>query len=129
VPLVTIETRCWMNAERKKQVFDAIHEALVTAFRIPAQDRHQRILEFEPQDFEIPPGKSERCMLISLEVFAGRSVDAKRALYKEIIARLRRLDIAADDVLIVLREVTLESWGIRGGVPASDVDLGFKVQV
>jgi hypothetical protein len=32
-------------------------------------------------------------------------------------------------VLIALREVALENWGIRGGTPASDVDLGFEVDV
>jgi hypothetical protein len=29
----------------------------------------------------------------------------------------------------VLHEVPLENWGIRGGTPASDVDLGFEVGV
>jgi hypothetical protein len=29
----------------------------------------------------------------------------------------------------VLNEVPLENWGIRGGQPASEVDLGFKVNV
>jgi len=29
----------------------------------------------------------------------------------------------------MLREITAENWGIRGGQAACDVDLGFKVDV
>ena len=28
-----------------------------------------------------------------------------------------------------LRESVAENWGIRGGLPASEVDLGFKVDL
>lgn len=37
--------------------------------------------------------------------------------------------IEGNDIMIVLHEVPLENWGIRGGKPASEVDLGFKVDV
>jgi hypothetical protein len=30
---------------------------------------------------------------------------------------------------VLLRESGADNWGIRGGVPASQVDLGFKVDV
>jgi phenylpyruvate tautomerase PptA (4-oxalocrotonate tautomerase family) len=45
------------------------------------------------------------------------------------VANLGRLGIPASDVIIVLDEVPLENWGIRGGTPASDVDLGSEVGV
>jgi hypothetical protein len=32
-------------------------------------------------------------------------------------------------VLIKLNEIPVENWGIRGGNPASEVDLGFNVKV
>ena len=129
MPLVTIEARRWMSPAQKARSFAAIHGALVAAFKIPAHDRHQRIIEYAPEDFEIPPGKSERYMLVALDVFAGRSLEAKRQLYGEIVARLGEIGVPANDVLIVLREVAVENWGIRGGVPACDVDLGFEIRV
>ena len=43
MPLVTLETRRWMAPEQKKQAFDAVHAALVSCFRIPDHDRHQRM--------------------------------------------------------------------------------------
>jgi phenylpyruvate tautomerase PptA (4-oxalocrotonate tautomerase family) len=50
-------------------------------------------------------------------------------LYQAIVKRFEALGIAASDVIIVLNEVPLDNWGIRGGQPASEVDLGFKVNV
>lgn len=129
MPLVTIETRRWMTAQQKTQAFEAIHGALVAAFKIPAHDRHQRIVEYASEDFEIPPGKSDRYLTVALDVFAGRSVEAKRRLYREIVERLGAIGVGPNDVLIFLREVALENWGVRGGVPACDVDLGFDIRV
>jgi phenylpyruvate tautomerase PptA (4-oxalocrotonate tautomerase family) len=129
MPLVTIETRAGLCARDKRLVFEAIHRALVEAFKIPAHDRAQRMVEYADGDFEIPPGRSERYMLISIEVFAGRSVDAKRSLYREIVSRLASIGIAPADVLIVLREIPVENWGLRGGVAACDLDLGFEIRV
>jgi hypothetical protein len=33
------------------------------------------------------------------------------------------------DVFVVLQEPPMDNWGIRGGRMASEVDLGFEVQV
>jgi phenylpyruvate tautomerase PptA (4-oxalocrotonate tautomerase family) len=75
------------------------------------------------------PGCSTRFTLIQVTLFAGRSLDAKRRLYRAVVRSLGRLGVPPSDVLIVLHEVALEHWGIRGGTPASEVDLGFEVGV
>ncbi|MGH7858428.1 MAG: tautomerase family protein [Candidatus Binatia bacterium] len=129
MPLVTVQTRRGLTPEQKKLVFDAVHAALVTAFRIPETDRHQRILEHAPEDFEIPPGKGDRYMVVEIDAFAGRSIDAKRLLYKEIVTGLAAAGIPPEDVLIVVRDIPRESWGVRGGQAGTDVDLGFEIDV
>jgi hypothetical protein len=45
------------------------------------------------------------------------------------VERLEVLGIPADHVLITVRDAPPENWGIRGGQAASDVDLGFEVNV
>jgi len=129
LPLVTIETRRWMTAEQKARAFDAVHGALVAAFKIPDADRHQRLVEYEAENFEIPPGKGERYTVVAIDAFAGRSLDAKRMLYREIVERLRVVEIPPADILILLREADRENWGVRGGQAASDVELGFQIRV
>ena len=63
---------------------------------------------------------------ISIDAFQGRSVEAKRNLYKAIVDNLEPLGIPKDHVKILLREIPQENWGIRGGQAACDVDLGFN---
>jgi len=129
MPLVTICMVEGQTKEFKKLILDAVHDSLVTAFRIPNSDRNQRIIEIESENFEYPKGKSDNFLTIEMTVFPGRSIQAKKALYKEIVSRLAKLNIPENDILIVLNEPPLENWGIRGGYPASEVDIGFKLNV
>lgn len=129
MPLITIETRRGLTPALKSGLFDAIHEALVTCFRIPDHDRAQRLVEYAPEDFEIPPGRGESFTIVTIVAFAGRSVDAKRALYKTIADRFEAFGFPRLDVFIVLQEVPMENWGLRGGVAGCDIDLGFEVKI
>ena len=66
---------------------------------------------------------------MTIDAFAGRSLDAKRELYRTIAGNLEALGIPKDHVKIVLHEVPRENWGIRGGQAGSDVELGYKIDV
>jgi phenylpyruvate tautomerase PptA (4-oxalocrotonate tautomerase family) len=129
MPLVNISVKQGWTTEEKKGLLDAVHAALVESFEIPETDRHQRIGEVPGEDFEIPSGKTDRFTLVEISVFPGRSLDAKRRLYASIVEKAGQLGIDPTDVFIVLYEPPMENWGIRGGIPASEVDLGFKVDV
>ena len=67
--------------------------------------------------------------LISIDCFAGRSLEPKRKLYQQIIESLGKLGIPPDHILFHLRESPLENWGIRGGQVACDVNLGFNIEI
>ncbi len=112
-------------------IIDAVHESLVAAFRIPPEDKHVRLVVHEPHRFATAPRLSQpdSYTLVTIDCFAGRSTDAKRDLYRQIVDRLTRFGIPEDHVTIVLRESAAENWGIRGGRAACDVDLGFDVHV
>jgi phenylpyruvate tautomerase PptA (4-oxalocrotonate tautomerase family) len=98
---------------------DSLHAALREALKIPERDRLIRYVEHCPEHFAVPPSATENYTLIEISIFPGRSLEAKRNLYKDIVARLDVLGIDAKDIRIVLYEVPLDDWGIRGGVPAS----------
>jgi phenylpyruvate tautomerase PptA (4-oxalocrotonate tautomerase family) len=74
-------------------------------------------------------GEADLYVLISIDAFAGRSLEAKRSLYAAIVRNLDPLGIPKDHVTILLREIATENWGIRGGQAACDVELGFKIEV
>jgi phenylpyruvate tautomerase PptA (4-oxalocrotonate tautomerase family) len=98
--------------------------------RDPRRRPHPRIVEHEPENFEIPPGSSNRYrLLIEITAFPGRSAEAKRNLYRALVQRLGEIAIDPMDVSVVILEPGLESWGVRGGRSAADVDLGFSLDV
>lgn len=129
MPLVKVSLLKGKSKEEKKALLDAIHSALMDAFKIPESDRNQRIFEFELENFDIPEEKTSNYTLIEMDVFPGRSLDAKRKLYQTIVQNLKKLAIQPNDILIILNEPPLDNWGVRGGIPASEIDLGFKLDV
>lgn len=68
------------------------------------------------------------CSHVSIDAFAGRCLEAERNLYKAIVGNLESLGIPRSHVKILLREVTKENWGMRGGQSGCDVELG-KLEV
>ncbi len=129
MPIVRIEIREGKSPEYKSAVLDGVHAALVDGFRIPDWDRVQLLYELPAAKFEAGR-KSDNVTIVTIMAFAGRSRDAKKKLYKGIVDRLTvSPGISGDDITIVLLEQPLEDWGVRGGKPADEVDLGFKVDV
>jgi phenylpyruvate tautomerase PptA (4-oxalocrotonate tautomerase family) len=103
--------------EEETAIIDAVHAALIAAFRIPAKDKHvgafrcmSRIVLRTRRRWP----NLKYATLVSVDCFAGRSVEAKRRLYGEIVDRLEPLGIPRDHVSITLRESPTENWGIRG---------------
>jgi phenylpyruvate tautomerase PptA (4-oxalocrotonate tautomerase family) len=129
MPVIRVEIREGWSPAEKAGLLDAIHAAAVQALKVPDEDRTQILTEHPAEAFELPPGKGDRFTLVEVTMFAGRSADAKRRLSRAVVANLAGRGVPASDVLIVLHEVPLESWGVRGGTPASDVDLGLEVGV
>jgi len=129
MPSARIEVRKKWNRPEKNQMILALHESMVECLKIPEHDRLIRLMEYQPEDFVVPPGCTENYVLIEISLFSGRSLDAKRTLYKTIVSRFAELGVSKQDIRIVLHDVPMDNWGIRGGIPASEVDLGFKVEV
>ena len=131
MPSVLIEVRQKYSQETESGIMEAVHSALRDSFKIKPDDRHVRLIAHKPHRFECPPGRSKPDFYthVSIDCFAGRSLEAKRNLYQAIINNLTNFDIPADHVKILLREITPENWGIRGGQAACDVELGFKIDV
>jgi phenylpyruvate tautomerase PptA (4-oxalocrotonate tautomerase family) len=131
VPSVLIEIRRTISVEEETRLMEAVHAALREAFKLLPGDRNVRLIAHAPHRFACPPERTrpELYTHVSIDAFAGRSLDAKRALYRGIVENLESLGIPKDHVKILLRELPRENWGIRGGHAACDVDLGFKIDV
>jgi len=129
MPLAKIEVRKTRPEEEIADMIEAVYQAQREALKVPEGDRQIRYFEHKPTHFAVPPGKTDNYTLVEFTLFPGRSLEAKRNLYKSIVRRFGDLGIDPTDIFIVLNEPPLDNWGIRGGLPASEVDIGFKLNV
>ena len=129
MPHVRIEVRKGWVQDIKGFLVEAVGSALVAELRIPEGDRVVRIIEYAAEDFALPPARSSRFTVISVDLFSGRTAATKRGLIRALFDNCARLGIPRDDIQVVLHEVARENWGVRGGVPASEVALGFTVDI
>ncbi len=129
MPVVKISMIEGRTQEEKHAIMNAVHSALIKSFKIPEYEKNIRIEEYKMENYILPPGKSEKYTMVEITAFAGRSMDAKRLLYKSIVDNLKALGIDAMDIFIIVYEEPLENWGIRCGIPACDLDLGFNIKV
>lgn len=129
MPQVRIETRDHWLKGRYEALYDAIQAAMVEAIKIPEDDRCYRLVTYDEAHFPLVPGKSDRFIIIEIALFHGRSLAAKRNLYAAIVRNLKiSFGLEPHDIRIVLEEAGRENWGLDGK-PASEIELGFKVEV
>lgn len=122
MPLVRIHLPRGSSAEIKRHVSDAIHRALIEAFKVPEDDRFQAISEHGPDDLVCTPAyldiaHSAQVVFVQITCSEGRSVQAKKDLFQrmaELIAT--NGTFATADVIINLVEVKKENWSFGNGI-------------
>ena len=130
MPLVRVTLRQGRSPEFVREAGEAIHAALVAQASVPENDRFQIFHELPPEHLIAHATyggveRSEALLIIEITLNAGRSVEVKRALYADIVARLgKALDVRPDDVLVSLVEVTKENWSFGGGIATYAPEAG-----
>jgi Tautomerase enzyme len=131
MPSATIEVRRHYTPAEETQLMLAVHEAIVHAFEVSPVFRNVTLTVHAEHRFlgrtDCPD--PDRLTNISIFVLPGRSLHAKRRLYRGLVARLQALGIPPDCVLVRLLELPAENFGVRGGQALCDVDLGYPVNV
>jgi phenylpyruvate tautomerase PptA (4-oxalocrotonate tautomerase family) len=128
MPCVTISSGKWAEG-REMAIIEAVQAALVAAFKILETDRDVVLNLYDNSRRIISSGRSERFTRVEIVGIAARSMEAKRALYRAIVDNLSRVGVPVMETRIVLIEPPSTNWGVKGGIPASEADLGFKIEV
>jgi phenylpyruvate tautomerase PptA (4-oxalocrotonate tautomerase family) len=129
VPTAAIEVRRKYLPEEETALMDAVQRAMTGVLKVPQWTTSIRLFVHEPRRFIASPDMGDRYTLVTLDCFIGRSVATKGALYRAIVENLGLCGIPADHLKVLVREAPRENWGIRGGLPASDVALGYDVDI
>jgi 4-oxalocrotonate tautomerase len=128
MPFVNISLRTGTSAEYRRAIADGVHQAMVEAIAIPADDRFQVISEYSAENLIYDPQylgvkRSDRVVFIQIALSTGRKPAQKRVLYKRITELLAKAPgVRPEDVVIHLVEVVWENWSFGNGVAQYTLD-------
>jgi hypothetical protein len=114
VSLVQIDLPRQLFEEKGGQISDEVHQALIDALAMPADDKFQVLRPREAGELVFDPGYGgvDRGELVLIEVLMVHmyTVERKRELYRQVVGRLAALGIRPEDVLIAVTENRYEDW-------------------
>ena len=114
--------------ENEKEFIDAFHDKMVKTLKIPDNDR-LIVMEQKKEGFYQSPDRSGKYVLFEIYMFSGRTLETKKKLYKELFSLAHSFGVENSGVNVIVNDIEKENWGIRGGQPASEVDLGFTTDI
>lgn len=127
MPAVKIEMSKGKDFQTLIKIRDVVLDSVVESLQLPANDRNIRILEYEPELFVM---KEPYKILIEIAMFTGRTKETKKKLFQTIVNKLETNSLfSKEQVFIILNEQPLENWGVRGGIPADEINLDFKINI
>ncbi len=129
MPITKIElSKKWESLD-KELLAKFVHDTMVEVLKIPEYDRLIRIVEHDEDNFYCPKNGSDNYVLFEISMFPGRSLEVKRTLYNLLCNGMAKFGVAKEDTRVVLHEVPMDNWGIRGGQAGTDVVLGFNTDI
>jgi 4-oxalocrotonate tautomerase len=120
MPVTRIAIREGKTPEYKQALMDEIYEAMRETVAIKDGDRFMAITEHPEHEFAYGPflgiDRSDDLVQIQICWAPGKTVDAKLAMYKQIVARLAtKPGVRPEDVLISVVETAAENWSFGNG--------------
>ena len=127
MPRVKIETTLPVERTASSALMDDVMDVIVTVLRIPPDDRNISFIAHDEEFFRMKPPYR---FFIEIMLFSGRSKETKKLLYRSLLDRLfEKHRIERETVLILLNEQPRENWGLRGGIPGDEIDLGYRIDI
>jgi len=122
MPLARISLRHGKPADYRRRVAQAVHQALVETFDVPPDDRFQVLAEYDAESLlydrhYLGVERSDDLVLVELTVGFGRSLEQKRALFRQIAQNLAEaVGLRPEDAMIVLVETARVNWSFGNGL-------------
>jgi phenylpyruvate tautomerase PptA (4-oxalocrotonate tautomerase family) len=120
MPLIRIDAIAGRTPEQVKQLLDAAHRAMLTAFQVPVRDRYQVYEEHAPAHFLVEDTglgieRTNQVVVVTV-VSRPRSKEAKQKFYAELCRELKdACGIEPSDVMVSIVTNTDEDWSFGHG--------------
>jgi phenylpyruvate tautomerase PptA (4-oxalocrotonate tautomerase family) len=128
MPSTLISIRKARPPQERRAMIEAVQQVLVEVLKTPEHDRFIRLQSFAAEDFAVPPQAGDNYTLVEISLYPGRPLALKRELYQALVAALAPFDVPAQDTRIILNEVAPDNWGLRGGIPGSELVAPKKLE-
>ncbi len=120
MPFIRTSVRKNTSRERVAGIVDGIHQALVEAIGMPADELFNLVSEYEPEQFFYDRkfngiARSDELVVIEITMRRGRSDAMKRALYASIATRLETIGVSPKDIFIFMHENDYSDWSVGNG--------------
>lgn len=122
MPMVQIDLRRDVFAEKGEAISAAIHQGLIEGLDMPADDLFQ---VFRPHDegelvFSPTYGGADRrdLVLVRITMVHMFSAETKSRMYKSVVQHLEKAGLRHEDILVCVVEVGFEDW--YAGAPLDD---------
>jgi phenylpyruvate tautomerase PptA (4-oxalocrotonate tautomerase family) len=130
MPFVRISLHRGKPPAYLRAISDAVHGALVTAFRIPEADRFQVIHQHEPgemvfdRDYLGGPRSSD-FLLVCVTGGKPRDAATKAAFYRQLAGNLARAPgLRPEDLMVIMQTTDMQDWSFSGGIAAPAASIG-----
>lgn len=113
----------------REKLSGIVHECIVDAFHYPKEKKAHRFIYIDEDSFFFFDTRTEKHTIIEINVFEGRSIEAKKKLYQLLFDRFENeLGISTMDLEITIFETPMHNWGIRGK-SADELVLNYNVNI
>jgi len=121
MPLLHISMRAGKPEAYRKAILDGLYRAMREALNVPEGDEFMTISELSSANLRCGNAygvnRSDDAVLIQITVFASRTPEQKKALYRRIVELLGdNPGIRPADVFINVLDAPAENWSVGHGV-------------
>ena len=120
MPLLHISMRAGKPESYRQAILDSLYRAMRETLNVPEGDEFMTISELAPANFRCGNAygvaRSDDAVLIQITVFASRTAEQKKSLYRRIADQLGESPgIRPEDVFINVLDAPKENWSVGNG--------------
>jgi phenylpyruvate tautomerase PptA (4-oxalocrotonate tautomerase family) len=120
MPLIRVDALEGRSKNEIKCLLDAVHRAVLSAFKVPQRDRYQIYQEHPESNFIVEDtglGIERTKNVVVVTVFSkSRTQEAKQAFYSDLCQGLKTsCDIDPSDVMVCVVSNTESDWSFGNG--------------
>ncbi len=113
----------------KARLSDTIHACIVEVLKVPLEKRFHRFFPLDANNFYYPADRTEKYIIIEINMMSGRTVATKKRLIKFLFETISvELGMSVADIEITIQESPPENWGFRGQT-GDEIQLDYRIEI